>query len=80
MPSSPEDDLNEIELAVKKKLQELKAEVHSFEKQPIAFGLNALIFTVLWPDKKPANVIEEEISKIFKVQSAEIIDVRRAVG
>lgn len=80
MPSSPEDDLTKIESNVTKKLEELEAKLHKNERQPIAFGLNALIFTILWPDKRSLDIVEEEIAKIDNVQSAEIIDARRAVG
>ena len=51
------------------------------EKQPIAFGLSALIFTFLMDERKGGtDKLESQISSIKGVIHVEVIDVRRAVG
>lgn len=72
MPESPETDLESIEKEIRE-----KAEVHKIEEQPIAFGLKAIIATVVWPEDESPDILEDEIMKIEGVNSVEIIDVRR---
>lgn len=81
MPESPESDLEAIknqakELAVKHN----KVLVHSIEEQEIAFGLKAVIITLVWPEEYEQSMIEDEFSKIPQVVSVEVIDYRRAIG
>lgn len=50
-------------------------------EEPIAFGLNALIFIFLMDEKKgDTEPLEKEITAVKGVESAEVIDVRRAFG
>lgn len=80
MPESPESDLEGIRSECEKKFASVGAKVHSVEIEPIAFGLKALIFTISWPEEKEQNTVEEAIKSVKNVQSAEIIDFRRAFG
>lgn len=51
------------------------------EKQPIAFGLSALIFTFLMDEKKgDTEKLEKQIASIKGIIHVDVIDVRRAVG
>jgi elongation factor 1-beta len=51
------------------------------EKQPIAFGLAALIFTFLMNESKgDTEKLEKQISGIKGVINVQITDVRRAIG
>ncbi len=80
MPESPETDLDKIKNSAKDEIEKLGAKLHSHEIQPIAFGLNALILTIVWPENQDLDLIENALSKIENVNSVEIIDFRRAIG
>ncbi len=79
MPSSPETNLEEIKSNVKEMLEE-EANNISFEIQPIAFGLKALIVLFAWPEEKELESFQESLEKIEGVNSVEVIDMRRAIG
>jgi elongation factor 1-beta len=81
MPESPESDLE----AIKNKAKELalshdKVLVHSIEEQEVAFGLKAIIITLVWPEELAQDIVEDEFSKIPQVNSVQVIDFRRVVG
>jgi elongation factor 1-beta len=80
MPESPETDLGAIEKKVKTALEKLGAKIHSVEKEPIAFGLVALIMTVVWPEETGTEDAENAVKAVEGVSSVEIIDYRRAFG
>ena len=81
MPASPEVNLEEIKESAKKIIEENKCRRISFEEQPIAFGLKALI-TGFEQDENEGELepIEEELKKLDSVSSVEVIDMRRAFG
>tara|TARA_Y100000310_G_scaffold337457_1_gene424570 strand:- start:303 stop:566 length:264 start_codon:yes stop_codon:yes gene_type:complete len=80
MPSSPEIDLEGIKNSVKKVLEE-KHEVNkiSFEEEPIAFGLKAIILFFIWPEDKEFESVENELGEIENVNSSEVLDIRRSL-
>lgn len=80
MPSSPEIDLEEVEEKVKKILEKRGVQNPGFEKQPIAFGLNALVVLFAWPEEKELEDLETELKNIKNVNSVNVIDIRRAIG
>jgi len=77
MPESPETDLKKIEENVRKVIDGFGVKLHELEKQAIAFGLIALIITVVWPEEKDPDLLENALRSITDVQSVEITDVRR---
>jgi len=80
MPSSPSSDIERIKQEAEKIIIEKGGKLHSAEIQPIAFGLRALILTAAWPEELEQEQLEIALRKILDVQSAEVIDFRRAVG
>jgi len=51
------------------------------EKEPIAFGINALLITFLMDENKGSTEkLEEEIAAVQGVSNVDVVDVRRAVG
>jgi len=80
MPTSPETDLENMEKEAKTTIEGLGGKNPNFEKQPIAFGLNALIVLFAWPEEKELEELEEKLKKIDNVNSAQVIDIRRAIG
>ncbi len=80
MPKSPEENLEAIRRFIEKKIEKIGGKFHGSEIQVIAFGLKALIITILLPDEKGTDEIENMISSIQGVSSVQTIDMRRAVG
>lgn len=82
MPSSTDINLNILQKFCEDKIKEFGAKmIHSVKQEPIAFGLKALVFTFLADEKKgDTEKLEIQIKTSKEVQSAEVIDVRRAVG
>lgn len=80
MPSSPSTDLEEIKGKSQEILTSEGAQNFSFEEEPIAFGLKAIMLKMAWPEEKSTDLIEELVSKIENVSSAKIVDYRRAFG
>jgi len=80
MPESPGVDLE----ALKQKITEsIKADVDSdikFEEEPIAFGLTALITQFAIDESKQIDPIQEKVTSIENIKSAEVADFRRAFG
>ncbi|GAI11759.1 unnamed protein product [marine sediment metagenome] len=80
MPSSPDINLEEVEKKARKILEEKEVKNPQFEKQAIAFGLNALIILFAWPEEKELEELENNLKKIEDVKSVNVIDIRRAIG
>lgn len=80
MPSSPKSDLLKIKNEAEKKIKKLGASLHSSSQEDIAFGLKALILLIAWPEDKSPEELETQLSSLNDIKSAQIIDVRRAVG
>ena len=82
MPETPETDLDKIQEKVAKIVREFAGERDTKATiEPLAFGLKALNFIfVMDEDLGSPDVVAEKVQEIEGVQSAEISDVRRAVG
>ena len=80
MPSSPETNLEEIKKHAKIIIEENKGLNVSFEEEPIAFGLKAIIVSFIWSEEKELEPLENLIEKIENVASEKIIDMRRSIG
>jgi translation elongation factor aEF-1 beta len=80
MPDSPSTDLDKIESASKTILEKKGSKSMRFEREPIAFGLTAVIVGFSWDDNDSNEEVVESLGKIENVSSAEVIDYRRAFG
>ena len=80
MPVSPDVDLSLIKQEAQKRMEHLGAKNISFEEKPIAFGLKAVMMKMAWPEEKDTNLVEDGLSSIPNVSSAQIEDYRRAFG
>jgi len=80
MPSSLESSLEEIKTKIEEILNSEDVPHSSFEEEPVAFGLKALIATFGWPEEKELEPLEKRFSEIENVNSVELIDIRRAIG
>lgn len=80
MPSSIEADLENIKNKAKETIETNKGKRVSFEEEPIAFGLKAIIVGFDIDENDPLDAIEEKLKKIEDVNSVEVVDMRRAFG
>ena len=80
MPESPDTPLGVIEDEAKKIVKEIAGTEAKTEKEPIAFGLNAIILQFMIDESIPLDGIEERLRVIHAVSSTDIIDFRRAFG
>lgn len=82
MPESTETNLEEIEQKAKEEIKKFCGETETKTSiEPVAFGLNALkIIFVMDEAKGSPDPAAENIAKLEGVNSAEVIDVRRAIG
>ena len=82
MPESPEADLTRIEQEAKEIIAGFAGEGETKTSiEPVAFGLNSIIILFVMDESKGGpDPIAEKITRIEGVNSAEIIDVRRAIG
>jgi translation elongation factor aEF-1 beta len=80
LPTSPEVDLEGLKLTVKSLVEQLGGKNCSFEEEPIAFGLKAIIAFFAWPEELELENLENTINKIEEVSSLQVIDMRRALG
>jgi len=73
MPESPDVDLAKLEREIREKVKVL-----AVEKEPIAFGLNALkVATVVEDAEGGTEPLEQAISSIPGVASVEVIGLSR---
>jgi translation elongation factor aEF-1 beta len=73
MPESADVDLKRVEAEVK-----ARAKVHSIEREPIAFGLEALRVIAIIPDAAGGtDPLEKALASIPGVGNVQVIDVRR---
>ncbi len=81
MPDGIDVSLDELQKKVDEKIKDFGGEIGKAEQVPIAFGLKSLNITFFMDESKgDTEPLEKGISEIERVQSCEVIDVRRAVG
>jgi elongation factor 1-beta len=77
MPESPEIDLDSLEERLEQALPE-GARINGFERQEVAFGLVALLPTVIVPDESGGTeAVEESFADLDVVESVDVDDVGR---
>ena len=80
MPESPESDLDSISSKATEIINSY-GEVGKKEIVPVAFGLNAInLIFVMDESKGSTDELEQKVRDLDEVNSAEVTDVRRAVG
>ena len=82
MPTSPEIDLDAMEVKVKEEIKSFAGDRKMESKiEPVAFGLNSLNVTFLMDESQGSpDPLAEKVGKFEGVNSAEITDVSRALG
>ncbi|MBN2881235.1 elongation factor 1-beta [Candidatus Woesearchaeota archaeon] len=82
MPDSPETDLTALQQKIMTELEKFCGETEvRVEIEPVAFGLKAIkLMFVMDESKGSPDPLAESIEQYEEVNSAEITDVRRAIG
>jgi elongation factor 1-beta len=82
MPEAPETDLEKIKDEVTKIVKEFAGDRDTKATiEPMAFGLKCLNYIfVMDEDLGSPDVVAEKVQELEGVQSAEVSDVRRAIG
>ncbi len=81
MPKSPKTNLKTVLAAAEKLVSSFGARLIKHEEQPIAFGLKALMLTILFDENKGStDTLEEHIGKVKGVESVMVTGVSRALG
>jgi len=77
MPESPEVDLDDLQERLEAALPE-GAKIQGFDRDDVAFGLVALLPTVVVPDDAGGtDAVEEAFAAVEDVESVEVGDVGR---
>jgi len=77
MPQNPDVDLDALQERLEQSLPE-GAKINGFERDDVAFGLVALLPTVVVPDEAGGTeAVEEGFSEVEGVESVDVGDVGR---
>jgi elongation factor 1-beta len=77
MPQSPEVDLDALQERLEQSLPD-GAKINGFDRDDVAFGLVALIPTVVVPDEAGGTeAVEEAFTEVEGVESVSVEDVGR---
>jgi elongation factor 1-beta len=81
LPKLVETDFSKLTEDCTKLIEAFKGKVHKSEKEPIAFGMQALIIIFSMDEKIGAtDKLEAQITDLEAVSSVDVADVRRAFG
>jgi elongation factor 1-beta len=80
MPNSPDVNLEEVKEKAKKIIEGGKGMRTTFDEEPIAFGLKAVIANFDIDESDEIEPIEIALREMENVTSAEVVDMRRAFG
>lgn len=79
MPEAPDSNLDKIEKEAENLILKGTKQIKK-EREPIAFGLNAIKISFTWNEAFSTDDLLDKIRSIKEVNSAEIVDFRRAIG
>jgi len=71
MPQNPEVDLDALQERLEGSLPE-GAKINGFERDDVAFGLVALVPTVIMPDEAGTTPVEEAFADVEGVESVSV--------
>ena len=80
MPKSPDSDLEKIQEKAKQIVEEQGGQKPSTKTEPVAFGLNAILLNFSLDESLSIDDIENPLKEIPEVNSAGVVDFRRAFG
>jgi elongation factor 1-beta len=80
LPISPEINFEKLKDTVKSIIEEKGGKNCSFEEEPIAFGLKAIIVLFAWPEELELENLENSLNEMEDISSIQVVDMRRAFG
>ncbi len=80
MPETADIDMKDLEKRARELVTSNGGEVGKVEIEPIAFGLSSINLIIVVDDKNGTGDFEEKLATLEGVQTAQIIDFRRAIG
>ena len=80
MPESLDSNLDEIQDKAKQIIEEKGGKNPSTKTEPVAFGLNAILINFAMDESLAVDDFQNPIQEIKGVNSAEVVDFRRAFG
>ena len=79
-PTNPKANLDNIQKKAEKIIKDSGSKNVSSEREPIAFGLTAIITLFSWKEEDSTDDLLDKLREIEDISSAEVIDFRRAFG
>lgn len=81
MPADPNVNLEELQKKAEEKIKKFGGDIGKVTIEPVAFGLNVIkILFVMDEAKGSTEPLEQELATLQGISSAQVSDVRRAVG
>ena len=80
MPEEADMDMDKLTSDCEAALTELGVNVVEKTLEPIAFGLKALMLTVVGIEADGSEPMEKAVAKVEGVSEVDAVDIRRAVG
>ena len=77
LPDSPERDLNELKKKVENVIEENGGKLYKESIEPIAFGINAMVFIYIIDESKGTEEIENKVKEIEGTGDINISDMTR---
>lgn len=78
LPDSPERNLEKLSNLIEEKIKRF-GKLYKKSIQPIAFGINAIVYSIIIEEKIGTEPIENEIRNVEGVSDIQITDVTRVV-
>ncbi len=81
MPEAVETNLDKVKNETEAIINKFGGKIEKIDKEPVAFGLVALIIVVSLNESiTNLDPLEDQLRNVDGVESAEVIDVRRMIG
>lgn len=80
MPEGVEVDLEELKASIKKAVESFEAQFGEVKEEELAFGLKKLKVVIITSEDENLDNLAAKVKEVDGVKSAEVVDVRRAIG
>ena len=80
MPEGVEVNLDELKEKIKKAIESFEAEFGEVKEEEVAFGLKRLKVIIITSEDENLDLLTDKVREVDGVKSAEVVDVRRAIG
>lgn len=80
MPEGVEVNLEDLKTEIKKAVEGFKAQFGEVKEEEVAFGLKRLKIVIITNEDENLDNLTDKVKQVEGVKSAEIVDIRRAIG